>query len=867
MSDHKDHITPPGWSLKLMRLFMRHEYLEEIEGDMEEVFQDDLERFSPGKARRRYSWQMLKLMRPALMRHVNSQKFNNLSMFKHNLLIAFRGFKRHQLTFLINLIGLSTGLAASLMIYLWIDDERSVDAFNEDNDRLFWVMANFDFPDGVDTWEYTSGLLAEGLTNEFPEVEKATRVSNNYHRPYGVMSKGEDHYEVNGLYAGENFFDVMTYPLLYGDKQEVLKDKERIAISASLAERIFGSAKAAYGQTIAWESRYFNRSYLISGVFQDPPANATQQFNALINYERLIDHDESAGRWNGGYAFTFIRLNEGVDAKSFEQKMAKYLDGKADNKNRFTLFLQQYSDRYLYSQFDNGKLVGGRVENVRLFTVIAIFIVLIACINFMNLSTAQATRKMKEIGVKKAIGAQRRQLIGQFLAESVLMALISFALAIAMVALLLSQFSAISGKDLTLDLSEHLDNILLITLAAGFVAGSYPAFFLSGFNPVAVLKGKINQLSGAAWVRRSLVVAQFCLSVIFISGVIVINKQIRYTQTKNLGYNRDQVLMFESRGDMKGDMKGFMAEVSNLPGVVSASTMMGGFLWGEDSGSGYSWSGNPEERDYLFLSPKVGPGVIETLGMELIAGRSYNPEFKDEYAKAIINESAVKMMGLDEPIGHLLGYGSGTREIIGVVKDFQYGSLHKKIEPIILRYRDDGRDVLVKVKAGTELNTISQIEEVYHEFHPKYRFESSFLDDDYQALYTAETRIARLSNYMAGVAIIISCLGLFGLAAFTAERRRKEIGIRKVLGASRMAIMKILSTSFLKVILVAVVLALPLGYLLTSQWLQNFAYTIDLSWTIFATAGLIAILIALLTVAFQTLKAANMNPVNYLRDE
>ena len=869
MSKSPNHIAPPKWATRLLRLFLKEEYLEEIEGDMEEVFEDDLILYTASKARRRYYWQLLLLLRPTLLNQgFYFQKLNYFGMFRHSILMSLRGFKRHKLTFFINLTGLSTGLAASLLIMFWVNDERSVDAFHENNDQLHWVMTHFQLPESLVTWDYTSGLMAENMKADFPEVMDAVRVSNHSHRPRGIISFENDHFEVSGLFASPNFFDVLSYDLFLGNQQNVLSNKETVVISRSLAEKTFGTAENALNKTIHWENRFFNKDLIVNGVFEDPPRLSTQQFDAIVNYKGLTDYDPSAERWNGGYAQTYLLMQEGTDMTAFNEKIADYMNIEDRSTGRFTVFTHPYASGYLFGNYKEGVQSGGRIENVRLFTYIAIFILLIACINFMNLSTAQASKKMKEIGVKKAIGAHRFSLIAQFLCESVLLALLSLAMAAGLILLCLPQFNAITNKAIEFSFAENGLNLLAIVIATGLLAGSYPAFYLSGFKPVAVLKGKISGLKGEEWIRKGLVVLQFTLSIVFIIGVLVINRQIEFTQNASLGYDGSDIVKFMRKGADPGDPVPMLTELNKIPGVISSANMAGDFLWGEDSGAGYSWRDGEDDDNHLFKSPKMGYNAIETLGLEIIAGRSFNRDFNDDRTRIIINESAMKLMGLENPVGTKLGYSpTEKREIIGVVKDFQYGSMHQQIEPMVIRFRETGRNFMVKIQPGTEVATLEQMENVYKQFHPKYDFEASFMANDYEALYDSEDKVAQLSNYMAAIAILVSCLGLFGLVAFTAERKTKEIGIRKVLGASRLAIMRILSASFVSTILLAILLAIPAGYYLADGWLQNFAYSINLNWWIFAFAGLMALLIAWLTVSFQTLKAASINPVECLRHE
>jgi putative ABC transport system permease protein len=864
----QNDIQPPRWSLRLLKCCVKKDFLEEIEGDMEEVFAENLAQYSVKKSRRLYNSEVLKLLRPALVRGLGgNHQLNYLGMLQHNLLITLRGFKRHKTSFLINLIGLSTGLAASLLLFLWVSDERSVDTFHENDSRLYWIMANFSINDDVQTWNYTSGKVAQAMIEEFPEVEEAVRVGNHFFRPQGIISYENSNFEAHGIFASQNFFSVMTYELIVGDKQNVIADKSSIAISDELAIKVFGSIEKAMNQTIPWENELFNASFTVSGVFKSPPKNATDQFDIVVNYDLLVDMDEWADHWLGGYARTYVLLKAGTDLTNLNEKLAGLMKGKTSN-DRFQLFAQQYSKNYLYGEYEGGIQTGGRIENVRIFIVIAILILLIACINFMNLSTAQASKKMKEVGVKKAIGASRLDLVFQFMGESILLSLLALLAAVGLVVLLLPQFNEITSKQLEFNLQEFILPLLAIVMGTGILAGSYPAFYLSGFKPVAVLKGKMVNIRGEEWMRRGLVIVQFTLSIIFIIGIIIINKQLNFTDEKPLGYERNNIISFERKGADNVDSTPFIEELKKIPGVLSIGNMGGDFLSGNDNSSGYSWEEGDADENHLFKSPRIGYNIIETLELKLVAGRAFSKEMNDNDSKILLNQSAVEFMGLKDPIGMKIEASANDfKEIIGVVSDFQYGSLHQKIEPVLFRFRRSGDNFLVKLQAGTEINTLEKIKEVYAKFNPKYAFEPSFLEDDYRALYSTENKVAQLSNYMGAVAIIISCLGLFGLAAFTAERRTKEIGIRKILGASQLVVVKLLTATFTKTVLISIVLAIPVGYYFANKWLQNFAYSIELEWWFFALAGVSALLIAWFTIGFQTIKSSRINPVDCLRNE
>jgi len=786
-------------------------------------------------------------------------------MFKHNFLLIIRNIKRNKSSFFINLIGLSTGLACALLIYLWVNDELHVDKFLENGGQRYTVLMNLESDKGIQTMNFTTALLAEALAEEMPEIEYAAPSGSAYNHVEGILSDGDNHIKAGGFYTSKDFFNVFSYKLVQGDKNSILTDKNSIAISESLAKKLFATTDNIVGKTLEWNSEGTKEKFYVSGVFEPAPSNATMQFDVLFNIKFLYERVPWINDFGCSYVETCLLLKEGTDIGNFNKKISGLLNSKVNFPVKSDLFVQKYSDRYLHGSYENGIQSGGRITYVRLFSAIAIFILLIACINFMNLSTAQASRRLKEVGVKKAIGSSRNGLIGQYLGESVLVTYLSLIVACLLVLLLISPYNDITGKHLGFDFSTNVIlSILGITLFTGLVSGSYPAFYLSGFNPVDILKGKFKTSLGELWVRKGLVIFQFALSVIFIVGLLVVNKQIEYTQTKNMGYDKDNIISFQWKGN-GNDFDTFMAELKNIPGVENTGNMFGSILKDIVKQSGISWSGRIEDKYYVFESPIVGYGFIETLGLNVIAGRSFSREYSDDYSRVILNEAAVKMMGLNDPIGKKIR--GEDMNVIGVVKDFHYGSLHNKVDPMIIRFMPNNENILVKIKSGTEIATIARLKEFYQKFLPEYPFEFTFMDAEYQKLYESESKVAALSKYFAGLAIIISCLGLFGLAAFTAERRRKEIGIRKVFGSTEMSIFYLLSGDFTKQVLVSVFIALPVSYFAARYWLSTYSSSTRLEWWFFAGAGFVALLVAWLTVGSQAIKAANTNPAVCLKDE
>ncbi|WP_316752338.1 ABC transporter permease [Pedobacter gandavensis] len=788
-------------------------------------------------------------------------------MFQHHLLLIYRNFKRYKSSFLINLLGLTGGLCCTLLIYLWVMDEMRMDKFHAYNDQLFQVMENEKTAGGINTRDATSGLLGESLTKDMPEVEAAVTTSPTYWLAESKVRIGDNPGVTSvGKFAGKDFFKLFSYPLVVGNVAEVLTGVNNVVISESLAKKLFNSTDVL-GKEIIWSNAEIksDKHVLISGVFKDTPNNSSDHFDFLVPLEVLFKESNFL-KWGNLGPNTFLLLKKGTDPVRFSAKIEDFM-AKKDQPHR-RLFIRPASDGYLYGKYENGVLTGGRIDYVKLFSLIAVFILVIACINFMNLSTAKASRRMKEVGIKKVMGASRKSLIFQYLSESVMLTLLSLFLSLLCVELFLPQFNVIAGKTLSLHFDLKMVGALLaITLFTGLFSGSYPALYLSGFNPAAALKGKLGTTMAELWTRKGLVVFQFTLSVILMVSVFVIYRQIEFVQTKNPGYKKDNVVYFQAEGRLQNNMASFLTEVRKVPGVVKAGGMDRNFLGDLSTTTGeFRWEGSNPKDVIKFQKGSISADMVETLGMKMAAGRSFSDQYGSDSAKVLVNEAAIKVMGLKDPVGKIFGIWGQDYQIIGVIKDFNYESLHQEVKPLFFRFSDKNLNrVMIKMKAGTEKETISGILEFYKKFNPGYILNYRFLDQDFQDQYVAETRVAVLSRYFSALAVIISCLGLFGLATFTAERRLKEIGIRKVLGASEGSIIMILSKDFTKPVIAAILIALPVSYIMTQYWLNTFAYRIELQLWYFVGAGLLALLISWLTVAIQAVKAATVSPIQCLK--
>ena len=785
-------------------------------------------------------------------------------MLKHSFILLYRNFLRAKGFFLINLTGLTAGLACTLVIYLWVRDELQMDQYHEKSERLYEVMENQRYADEIMTTHSTPGVLAEALVEEVPEVEYATTTTwtNSY-----TLSVDDRNVKASGYHVGKDYFNIFSFNIVQGNPDQLLEDKYAMVISADLAQRLFGTEENVVGRSVELQHE---KTFQITGVFDKVPSASSYQFDFVMNFREFADENEWVRSWGNNGPSTYVTLKPGTNVTAVNDKIKDFIKGKEDESN-VTLFLVPYASLYLHGNYENGQLSGGRIEYVRLFSVIAIFILLIACINFMNLSTARASVRAKEVGIKKSIGAQRGSLVLQYLNESVVIAMISMFIAALAVWLFLPVFNVITEKHIVLNFDDRalIGWFTGITLFSGLLAGSYPALLLSAFKPAAVLKGVVRGSWSELWARKGLVVFQFFLSVILIVCVLVIYKQIEFVQTKNLGYDKDHLIHFPIEGVIESKLETFLNEVKGIPGVVNAGPISHSLLGRNSNTSGLSWEGKNPDDNILFENVRVGFDAIETMGFALAEGRSFSREFSTDTTAIILNEAAIRVMNLENPIGKVIRlWDEVDLQIIGVLKDFHFQSLHEAVNPLFMTLSPKNTwNIMVRLARGREKEALGALTDFYNSFNPGFTFEYEFQDTNYAKLYAAEQRVATLSGYFAAFAILISCLGIFGLAAFTAARRQKEIGIRKALGCSSTKIVLLLSSDFTGMVLLSIVLGLPASYWLLQHWLSRFAFHVDLEVWFFIVAGLVALLIAWFTVASQALRAANTNPVECLRSE
>lgn len=783
--------------------------------------------------------------------------------------VAWRNIIRSKTFSFINIGGLVLGITCSLLITLWITDELSVNQFNS-NPGLYNVYERV-FSDGkVDAGPWAPGQLAAELKQQFPEIKYASGFWN--HEREMVFNVDEQRLSYQGIAADSDFFKMFKYNLLKGRAHQTLNNPDAIAVSRRMAEAFFGTVDAAYGSTIRMNNE---KDFRITAVFENVPDNASHQFEFVTNWTDLLERVQWLRVWIYRGPFTYVQLQPGADAANLEAKikdfLTPFLTANSGEGYRTELGLQPYEDMYLYSTFEGGVPVGGRIEYVRLFAIVALFILLIACINFMNLSTARAVKRAKEIGVRKTMGAFKSSLVLQFIGEAMLLTAIAMVFALVATALLLPSFNLITSKHISLPLSSisFWGGLLALTAIIGVVAGAYPAFFLSSLNSIKILKGSLKVDAASLLFRKGLVVFQFVCVIAFIAGTLVISRQVDYMQTKNVGFDRDNLLFIPLQGNLFDKYDVFRERLLTRPGIqgVTRSTNAPSHINTHEYD--LAWEGKSQDEKVVAIHNGIGYDFLPMMNIEILQGRNFSRDYVSDSTGFIINETALKTIGYDDPIGKPLSFFQRRGTIIGVVKDFHLNSLRDPIKPLIMFLGENASwgYVLVKMEAGKTEESIAGVEDIFRDLEPEFPLRYYFADEEFHKLYNSERTVKQLSMGFAILAVAIACLGLFGLTMFTTEQRKKEIGIRKAIGASTFDIVHMLSNDVVKLVILAALLAGPLAWISMNQWLSQFAYQIDAEWWLFAAPAALTLLIALTTTGYQAVKAAVANPVKSLKSE
>ena len=797
-------------------------------------------------------------------------------MWYNNLKIASRHLWKNRRFSTLNIAGLAIGMSCTLLIGLFLQDEYSYDRFHRNFRHIYRVVENQLQEDGYHPVAVTPGPLAPALQSDFPEIVRATRIGRWNGQVQHQLTRIEPK---EMLFVDESFFKVFDFKLLAGDVKSVLTNPDEVVINETMAKRFFGEdwqRQNILGQVITLHSPPQPMPLRLVGVVQDAPVNSQLDFEVLLPFKGLEKMDEWSTKWSSNSYHTYVQLDPKTNTLEFQQKMAGYL-AKHDAQRKTTLYLQPLSAIFLYSKFDFKSDWGKRsnIVYVQLFTLVGIIVLLIAIFNFINLSTARAAQRAREVGVRKSVGAQRGHLIGQFLTESLVVVVLAMLLALGLADALMPVFNELADKALVMPYQQpwFWPAVGGLVAALTVTAGLYPAFILSAFRPDSVLKGIFKPESGQV-LRKTLVIGQFTLAIALAISTLVIYRQLTYMQNINLGFDQAQLLYLRLNGELRAKSAILKDELIKIPGVASVTATTSNLVDVSNS-TNIEWEGQMPEDELLITQMNVDADFLKTTGITLASGRNFSTgitgDTLEKSGRYLLNETAAKRMGYTNAtaLGKKVRFWGLEGEVIGVLRDFHFRPLSKTIEPFVFRFRpkDFYFHVLIKTEANQTPATMAAIENVYLKLDADNPVKYGFVDQDLEVQYRAEQRTGRIVLYFSMLAVLISCLGLFGLAALTAEQRTKEIGIRKVLGASVALVVALLSKDFLKLVVIALLIASPIAYFFMQRWLADFAYRQEMQWWVFAVAGLAAILIAFLTVGFQSVKAALTNPVKSLRSE
>ena len=798
-------------------------------------------------------------------------------MFLNYILTWFRTQNRQKIYTLLNLFGLAFGLACVIIIFLYIQYEFSYDKQHINKDRIYKIVYEINRTGsgymGSKRYAVTPAPMAPALMEEFPEIEAATRLTNWSN--VLIRSGDKTFLENRWVWADKYIFDVFTFPLVLGDEKTALNNLYSVVVSENMAKKYFGSENPV-GKILNYNNE---KDFTVTGVMKNIPENSHIKGDFLATFETLGEVGQTLDQWGNNSYSTFFLLQKDHNHHDLEKKYPAFIETKYKN---YDWWKKEEANRYYHQKLTDIHLKADTIFNfgpvndikyIYIFTAIALFILLIACMNYMNLSTARAAKRAKEVGIRKVVGAQRSQLTWQFLSESLILTFVSLIFALGIVYLLLPVFNTLMEREITINLFDNFSFLLIligIGLGVGLISGSYPAFFMSNFKPVTSLRKRSFSKGKTAVFRNVLVVVQFAISIFLIISTIVISDQLSYIRNKKLGFTKDHIIIVNMRDKAVREktevVKQELLKHSGIIGVTFSSSLP--MRVSSRTFLRYEGSPDPENDRLQTYFANVDYDFFDVFEMEIVAGRKFSPEIDKATNKYIINETAVKQLGWTDPIGKNYGREDRMGPVVGVVKDFHYANFHLPMEPVTF-FLDPGRGYNMSIKINSEniKSSIAAIKKVWNTFSNGYPFEYQFMDEEYDNMYKTEIRLGKTFSYFAILAIVICCLGLFGLASFTTEQRTKEIGIRKVLGGTTSSIVSMLLKQFTKWVFLANFIAWPLAWYAMDKWLQDFAYRIDIGWGMFAAAAVMALLIAILTVCYQAVKAAMANPVDSLQYE
>jgi putative ABC transport system permease protein len=855
MSNRKIH--PPRLADRFLRWFCSEEVLETLQGDLYELYGKRREKKGKLLADIYYTFDVLSALRPFAFEKKRSNS-NYTTMLQHYLTISWRNLRVNRLYSLLNISGLAVGLACGILILLWISHELSYDRFHKNLPDVYQLMRHEVMSGEYFTGDVTPAPLGPSLKASMPEVVYATRTLGAGKQ---LVNAGNENTYESVLYADPDFFNIMTFPSINGNAIEALSSPGGVVITERTARKLFMDADPI-GKTITLNN---TDELLVAAVVRDVPTNSSIRFDIVVPFSGYEQNRNL--KWDNNSFHTWIQLAPATDLAAFNTKIDGVVEEHLDNEE-VHLFAFPLGRLHLHSHFANGKPDGGKIAFVYMIGALGVFILLLACVNFMNLATARSERRAKEVGIRKVIGAQRRIIVGQFLTEAMMITFLGLALSIVVVRLVLPSFNELTGKDLSLSLDNWRlwSSVLLLGWVTGMVAGSYPAFFLSSFKPVQAVTGLGKAGKGASIFRRALVTFQFFVSIFLIICTIVIYVQLDHVQSRPLGYDQENLIELPVRGDMGKDFDPFKNDLLQLRGVTAVSAGGDNLIRVGGGLTGFQWPGKGPDEDFPVNITWVHYDWTRAAGLAMADGRDFSPAFGTDSLACLINETAARRMRLEQPVGTHLGDNS---YVIGVVKDFVFNDPTSEPEPLVIFLGTNQiKHIFVRFQNDQSWEErLGQIESIYGSYFPTYPFEIHFIKDEYQKRFEVIRSMRGMATLFSGLAIFIACLGLIGLSAYVAERRKKEVGIRKVLGASIPNISIALSVDFLKPVILSFLLAAPLAGWLLDMGLDDIDYRIELSWWIFALSGGLALLLACLMVSYHAIKASTANPVESLRTE
>lgn len=785
-------------------------------------------------------------------------------MIKNYFKTTFRNLWKNKGYSFLNIGGLAVGIACAALILLWVEDELTFNHYFSNRENLYKIKDRQTYDGTTFTFDATPGPLAQDIKSEIPGIKQTARSTWGDNLLFSVNNKII--YEP-GNFVDAPFLTMFQLQFIKGNAKDAFTQLHSLVVSETMAEKFFGTTDVI-GKTLKVDNR---QDYIITGVFKDIPENVSFRFRWLASFKVFEDKNTWLQQWGNNGVLTYVETQPNANINAINSKLYNYIQSKNKDLNA-RMSIYPMNRWRMYDSFENGKEVAGKIKYVNLFSLIAWIILIIACINFMNLSTARSEQRAREVGVRKVMGAGKGSLIGQFIGESLFLSFISAIIAVVLIYLSLSAFNGIVEKQLAINIFQpsHLAALVVIAVFCGLIAGSYPAFYLSSFNPVNILKGiKLKTGNSAGYIRKGLVVLQFSISVILIISTVIIYQQILHIKSRDLGYNKKDLVYTMLQGKMKEHFNAIKNDLQATGFVQNACLSNDRVLQLGSNTADFNWEGKDPNKQVLITIEGVSPEYISTLGMKLKAGRDFNDDIKADSNNVIINEALAKIINKKDIVGSILDWNGTKITIVGVVNDFIYNDMYSTPAPLIM-YADNSntRCLTMRFKPGTDLSAaLPAVEKVIKTYNPDYPFESTFIDTEFDKIFKTEALIGKLAGIFSILAIFISCLGLFGLAAYTAERRTKEIGVRKVLGASTQGLAALLSKDFLLLVTISCLIAFPLAWWVMNNWLQSYTYRVDIHWTVFALSGILALMIAVLTVSFQAIKAAVANPVKSLRTE